>query len=244
VPQRSNHRLPALRSRASVAVRALFALCLAAPPLTIASCDAVPGFSLPGRRITTITGSLVALSGRQVRLMVLANGSPQLGSQEQVPGPGGAMEPGFVFDGLPAGPKAMVGAIDGVLVTLKFPKSAGAGAPFAAVIPETNVDSATLDLGVLSVGGALLTPETNPLAASVDTDDDGVFDFFDNDIDGDGLPNDADGSVYGPFEDYLGYGWADEATEPYDDDNDGLANWEDPDSGAGFDIGAAPSWTP
>lgn len=194
--------------------------------LACPGCDAVPD-SNSGPRLQTLKGAVSRFSGKTVRIVVGAGDEQRPGEVSFTPKADGNAA-SFVVRDLPAGAKFVRVEIDGVRYSVKFPKSPGG--PLSTIIPETNLVGDSFDLGELELDGNHAVASRNPFAALIDTDLDGVFDYNDDDIDGDGLMNGEDGDVYGDFAEYLGWDWDEEASDAWDEDNDGVCDWDDPDN--------------
>jgi len=148
----------------------------------------------------------------------------------------------FIFDSLPAGAKTLLVDLGDGPLPVKFAKSKEAADLLASLIPDVallnsllgtdhNFDMYIGDL-TLSADGTYYTPEFNPLSF-FDTDFDGLGDWLDGDIDGDGLDNLGDLNPWG--DDYGDWGWDEEVWDGWDGDGDGDADWEDSDfSGDGY----------
>jgi hypothetical protein len=161
----------------------------------------------------------------------------------------------FEFDKLPPGSKTIIADLDGKIITLKFPKNSRPNSPDTDLIPEEpfivdetfgvryvsvqlladglewQTHHVSFDLGTISLSadGHKLVSEHNPLEAS-DEDHDGKPDYYDTDIDGDGIDNEVDSDPWG--KDYVGWSWGKEADSEFDSDGDGIPDWEDPDTSA------------
>ncbi|NUN14981.1 MAG: hypothetical protein HUU55_15235 [Myxococcales bacterium] len=137
----------------------------------------------------------------------------------------------FTIPNLPEGPKTLVVEQGGVSRTLKVPTTKD-NAKMVSTIPETNLASESFDLGELHVAssGDYITAQRNPFEFLVDSDLDGMFDYFDSDWDNDGLLNWDDDSLFGDdWDEYADWSW--ESSDFYEDDwdcdLDGIVDWED-----------------
>ena len=219
--------LDALRSGAR---RALAACALVTIALGSAACSD-DGGGEPSL-FNGLRGSLQQIAGRLGPEFKRAQVSLMVGKQQIAP----TVDPTsqrFVFENLPAGPKTLVVRADGKVRTLKFAKSARAPQALTSMIPETNATQDTFDLGeVRLTDQGHLQPQNNPLADVVDTDGDGTADYHDDDIDGDGTSNDSDDAPFGDA--HPDVAWSDGCHPAWDDDGDGVHDWESAANDAGF----------
>lgn len=185
----------------------LFGLGLVAP-----GCDGDGELGQLGTRIRTVTGKLVGAGGQTVKLGAMVDGKlipATLKGARVGDGKTGVTE--FSINDLPAGAKTLVAEIGGQTRTFKFPRSKQAKGSMAAMIPETQVTSETIDLGAVSLtSDGHMESENNPFETNLDTDGDGTFDYYDEDLDGDGQDNLEDLNMYGDFDEYADWGFDEE----------------------------------
>ncbi len=222
-------------------VRAALIFLVPALCLLLAGCEGEPEGSGVGinkkAKLATLEGKLTFLgAGQKFKLSLLVG-------QKRVKATMNGKAGGFRFEGLPAGAKTLLAQFGGKTRVLKFPKSSSDPSRMSSVIPDTKVASPSFNLGKLTLPAARgagkadgadgddalhIVAENNPLETLLDTDGDGQFDYFDDDIDGDGSPNAQDENPYG--EEMEGWGWDEEYIDAWDEDGDGTADWDDPDS--------------
>ena len=138
----------------------------------------------------------------------------------------------FRLDNLPVGTKSVVIEQAGKARTVKFPVNQAAQGKLSALIPETNLTAESVDLGDVSMDatGDHYVAQRNPFESVLDTDGDGKMDYFDDDIDDDGVMNfdDLDSLFGDDWSDYANWGWDDDfMLDDFDCNGNGVADWEE-----------------
>ena len=188
-----------------------------------------------GAKLSRLEGKLAFLGNNSSAKVSLVAGKQQIA---------GRFDPRtkkFTFDRVPDGPKGIIVRKGDNTFALRFPKSRepSQSDKLSSTIPDTNVlNEGRIDLGTLTLAGdgnaQHFTPQNNPLDV-IDTDQDGVTDLNDSDVDGDGVANWDDQAPWG--EGWEGedawideFGWDEEHADTWDADGDGEVDWSEDDA--------------
>jgi hypothetical protein len=198
-----------------------------------------------GSRVSSVKGQLQGVAAKGAKVAVVVGEMKQgVKAAKQIMAdvkPDGT----FQANNLPEGPKTVLVGNGSQNTPVEYPKNESDPNAYSSTIPEepaTEPGSGTGSLHTLAVGpangvidlgtikpsadGKRFDPSNNPLS-QLDSDGDGIVDYKDGDVDGDGVPNAQDSSPWGPA--YEGWGWGSEEAPVFDSDADGTPNWSDSD---------------
>ncbi|MDX9721379.1 MAG: hypothetical protein RBU37_11585 [Myxococcota bacterium] len=203
------------------------------------------------KRVTTVSGQLSAPQGKgdattQVKAQMVVGPN-----KVSVPAKINAKAREFAFTDIPAGDKTILIDLGNGPLPVKFPKAQGAQA-WAAFLPDLPILASALgdasefalELGTIELsddGTYFEVAENFSPFKFFDTNGDGSADWMDDDIDGDGIPNEEDESPFG--DEWSDWSWVDEILGDFDEDGDGIPDWGDDDFGGDwFDMDDIGGW--